>query len=98
MDLYHEIAKNIPSTEELLRAIGAHSSRNSGSDLLPSVALFGAGLLVGAGLALLLAPTSGRELREDLSGMASDLRDRAAHTIGTAVEDENGGRASHEVA
>jgi hypothetical protein len=97
MDLAKEIAKNIPSTEELLRAIGAHGSRNSGSDLLPSVALFGAGLLVGAGLALLLAPVSGRELREDLGEMASDLRERASQTLGAAVE-ENGGHASHEVA
>jgi hypothetical protein len=91
--------KNLPSTEDLLRAIGSHGGRNHGSDLLPSVALFGAGLLVGAGLALLLAPTSGRELREDIGEYASDLRDRAAQKVGAVgEEDENGSRASHEVA
>ena len=45
--------------------------------LVPSVALFGAGLLVGAGLALLFAPSSGRELREELGERAAELRDRA---------------------
>jgi hypothetical protein len=36
---------------------------------------FAAGLLVGAGVALLLAPTSGRELRADLKSRIPNLPD-----------------------
>jgi len=43
--------------------------------------VFGAGLLVGAGLALLFAPSSGRELREEIGERAADLRDRAAARV-----------------
>jgi gas vesicle protein len=41
--------------------------------------LFGVGLLVGAGVALMLAPKSGRELRRDLG--------RQANRIGESVRD-----------
>ncbi|MBX3024151.1 YtxH domain-containing protein [bacterium] len=51
--------------------------------MAPSLALFGAGLLVGAGLALLLAPTSGRELREEISERANELRER----VGAAADE-----------
>jgi gas vesicle protein len=54
--------------------------------MVPSLALFGAGLLVGAGLALLLAPTSGRELREEITDRAKELSDR----VSSAASDEIG--------
>lgn len=41
--------------------------------VLPAFALFGAGMLVGATVALLLAPKSGRELRDDLTRRASEI-------------------------
>jgi hypothetical protein len=83
MDFAKELSRNLPSTEELIRALGLHAGRSNGSDIIPSVALFGAGLLVGAGLALLFAPLSGRELREEIGERAAELRDRAQ----SAVED-----------
>lgn len=39
------------------------------------------GGLVGAGIALLLAPKSGRELRKDIRDIASDTRDKIATTV-----------------
>jgi N-acyl-D-aspartate/D-glutamate deacylase len=53
-----DLTRNLPSAEEVLRAIGLQRSRSNGGDLLGGVAVFGAGMLVGAGLALLFAPTS----------------------------------------
>lgn len=41
--------------------------------VLPAVAVFGFGLLVGAGIALLVAPKPGWELREDIASGASRL-------------------------
>jgi hypothetical protein len=74
--------RNLPSTDEVLRAIGLQTRRSSAADIMPSVALFGAGMLVGAVLALLLAPTSGEELRGEISERASHLGQRS----GTADE------------
>ena len=39
------------------------------------------GGFVGAGIALLLAPKSGRELRKDIKDIASDTRDKIATTV-----------------
>ena len=75
-----ELAGSLPSAEDIARFIQARSTnlpsaediarfiqgRNADRDVFPGVALFGAGLLVGAGLALLFAPSSGEELRETL--------------------------------
>lgn len=84
-----KIAGSMPAAEDIIRALGLHGARrSSGNDVIPSVALFGAGLLVGAGLALLLAPTSGRELREEIVDRAGELRDRVAGAAGEALGDE----------
>jgi len=56
--------------EELLGLLGLETRR---SDTGAIVTALGVGLLVGAGLALLLAPKPGRELRED-------IRDRLRRT------------------
>jgi hypothetical protein len=81
-----EFTRNLPSSEEIIRALGLHARRSTGGDIVPSVALFGAGLLVGAGLALLFAPSSGRELREELGERAAELRDRATAAVESAGE------------
>jgi len=42
---------------------------------------FAVGGLVGAGVALLLAPKSGKELRKDIKNMAVETRDKIATTV-----------------
>jgi gas vesicle protein len=42
---------------------------------------FVVGGLVGAGVALLLAPKAGKELRKDIKGIASDTRGKIATTV-----------------
>lgn len=83
-----ELAGNLPSSDEIIRALGLQAHR-SNNDVIPSVALFGAGILVGAGLALLFAPSTGRELREEISHKASDLADRVTSSAEQAMA-ENG--------
>lgn len=85
MDLAKEVARNLPSTDEIIRYLGLQARHNHHSDMLPGLALFGAGLLVGAGLALLFAPTTGRELREELGERAAELRDRVSATTEEAA-------------
>jgi hypothetical protein len=73
-----DLTRNLPSAEELLRAIGLQRARGNGSDLLGGMAVFGAGMLVGAGLALLFAPSTGAEMREQLGSKLEEVRDRVA--------------------
>lgn len=70
-----DFTKNLPSAEEIIRALGLHTEKET-SSLLPGLALFGAGILVGAGLAFLFAPVTGHELREDLLQRINELRER----------------------
>jgi len=52
--------------DDLLGLIGLESKPSTGSYLAGTLGTFGLGLLVGAGIALLLAPKPGAELREDI--------------------------------
>jgi hypothetical protein len=52
--------------DELLRMIGLETKRSTAGTVLSSLTLFGIGIVVGAGVGMLLAPKAGRELREDL--------------------------------
>jgi hypothetical protein len=93
MDFTRNIAGSLPSAEDIVRALGLQATRRStAGDVVPSVALFGAGLLVGAGLALLFAPTTGRELREEITEKASELRERASSVVESA--EDAAGRAA----
>ncbi len=52
--------------DDFLGMIGLQSKRSFTNELLGTLGTFGIGLLVGAGVALLLAPKPGRELRDDI--------------------------------
>jgi hypothetical protein len=54
------------SKEDILSALGLASKTSTSERLAGILGVFGVGLLVGAGAALLLAPKSGQDLREDL--------------------------------
>ena len=59
--------------EDILNSLGLQSIPERSDTILPAMGIFGAGILVGAGLGLLFAPKPGRELREDLRRNAGDL-------------------------
>lgn len=52
--------------EDLLGLVGLESKQSTSAYLAGTLGTFGLGLLVGAGIALLLAPKPGAELREDI--------------------------------
>ncbi len=66
--MWRNLRKRLPDvdTDDLLDLVGLESRRSTGDKLVPALALFGAGVLVGVGLGLMLAPKPGRELRDDL--------------------------------
>jgi hypothetical protein len=61
---------------DALRLIGRARRRSALEMLLPAVALLAAGAALGAGIGLAFAPSSGRRLREDMSGRLDQLRER----------------------
>jgi len=52
--------------DDILEMMGLQTKSSTGAMLAGTLATFGIGLLVGAGVGLLLAPKAGRELRDDL--------------------------------
>jgi hypothetical protein len=54
------------SKDDVLGVLGLETKPSTTSHVAALLGIFGAGLLVGAGIALLVAPKPGRELREDI--------------------------------
>ena len=75
--------------DELLGLLGLERKPSPGAGLAGALGTFGVGLLVGAGIALLLAPKPGHELRQDLRDRLrrgsgeGDIKEEAATTGGT---------------
>ena len=65
---WRSLRKNLPDVDkdDLLEMVGLESRRSQTERMMPALALFGAGVLLGVGLGLMLAPKPGRELRDDL--------------------------------
>jgi len=59
--------------------------------VLPALAIFGAGVLVGAGIALMTTPKSGRELRDDLSRRAGEIGEKVRARMPAMSGDDEGG-------
>ncbi len=72
------LAAHAPSAAEALRWVGLQRSRGR---MAKSAGWFGAGVALGGGLALLLAPHSGTETRRRLSGQAQRARDYVAPAV-----------------
>jgi hypothetical protein len=54
------------SKDELLSKLGLETKPSAGQMIVSAIGPFGVGMLLGAGVALLFAPKSGRKLREDI--------------------------------
>lgn len=64
------------SKDDILAALGLETKSSFTSRMLGTLGIFGCGLLVGAGAALMLAPKSGSEIREDLGERFRKMRRR----------------------
>jgi hypothetical protein len=63
----------VPTREQLLHALGGKPA----DDMMSSFGIFAAGIVLGAGLAVLFAPKPGAEIREAISEKISNLRPAA---------------------
>lgn len=66
--MWRTLKKRIPDVDrdDLLDLIGLEMRRSASDRLVPALAIFGAGVLVGVGVGLMLAPKPGSELRDEL--------------------------------
>jgi len=71
--------------DDLLGLLGLEPKSSTGAWLAGTLGTFGVGLLVGAGIALMLAPKPGRELREDLRDRLRRAPNDASEAISSAV-------------
>jgi gas vesicle protein len=62
--------------DDILGALGLQSRSSTTGWLFGTLGLFGLGMVVGAGVALMLAPKTGTELRRDLEGRIKTVRER----------------------
>jgi hypothetical protein len=75
------------STDDILSALGLQRQRTAFDAALPTTLAFVAGAAAGAGIALLLAPKTGREMRQDISNKASELTKSLSSTASELAED-----------
>ena len=63
----------LPSRDQLIQALGGRAT----DDHMSSFGIFAAGIVLGAGLAVLFAPKPGSEIREAIGEKISNLRPAA---------------------
>lgn len=84
-----DILQALPSKEDVASAIGLEARGSPSVDVLTAFGIFGVGMALGAGLALLLAPKAAREIRHDIEEKIGELGDhlRAQLPQPAAVEE-----------
>ena len=68
-------------SDDVLSALGLTRKRSVLEVLMPAAGIFVAGVAIGSGVALLLAPKSGRQIRREIKEKANELTER----FGTAA-------------
>ena len=61
---------------DVLHLVGLAPRRSLLGTLLPAFGLVAAGAIIGAGIGLAFAPSSGQRLRQDVGGRLDQLRER----------------------
>jgi hypothetical protein len=78
------------SKDDLLAVLGLQTRSSTVGNVFGSIGLIGLGMVIGASAALMMAPKSGRELREDLStrlnGTTRRVADRVREELSAARE------------
>lgn len=81
-----EFTNRLPDTEDLLGYLGLTTQRSSTDMFAATTGAFTLGLVVGAAVALLYAPRSGRETRRDVGERLTSVKDRVAEAITPAAD------------
>ena len=80
------------SKEDVLSALGLSIKPSTSQRVFSSLGLIGLGAVVGAGVALLMAPSSGQELR---AGLGDKIK-RYTPDLGKGIGERNGREADRQ--
>jgi YtxH-like protein len=70
------------SKDDVLDLLGLETKKGPTDWLLPTLGAFSVGILLGAGLGLLIAPKPGAQLRDDLRNRLREGQDALANATG----------------
>ena len=68
-----DILRALPSKEDIASAVGLEARSSTTGDMFTAFAIFGTGMILGAGLALLFAPKAGQEIRHDIAEKVGEI-------------------------
>jgi gas vesicle protein len=71
--------------DEILGMLGLETKQSTSGWVAGTLTTFGIGMLVGAGVALMLAPKAGRELRGDIRERLRRAPDDLSEAVGSVV-------------
>lgn len=71
-----DILAALPSKEDIASSIGLEARASAGGGMFTAFGIFGTGMMLGAGLALLLAPKAGHEIRHDIAEKVGEISER----------------------
>jgi YtxH-like protein len=88
-----DILHALPSKEDIASAVGLEARSSATESMLTAFGLFGTGMILGAGLALLFAPKSGHEIRRDIAETVGELGEQLRVTVSQPAPSANGPNA-----
>lgn len=68
-----DILAAMPSKQDLAHTIGLETRTSAAGDMLTAFGIFGTGMILGAGLALLFAPKTGHEIRHEIAEKVGEI-------------------------
>ena len=68
-----DILQALPSREDIASAVGLQARTSPSGEVLAAFAIFGTGMILGAGLALLFAPKAGHEIRHEIAEKVGEI-------------------------
>jgi hypothetical protein len=72
---------------DLLHHVGLEQRRSAMDSVLPALGFFAAGAAIGAGLAVLFTPSTGKEVRGKIAKAATDAKEKVEGLLASSEED-----------
>ena len=85
-----DILTILPSKEDIASAMGVEKRASTTGDMLTAIGIFGTGMILGAGLGLLLAPKAGNEIRHDIAEKVGEIGEQLRAQVPQPSTSPNG--------
>lgn len=87
-----DILAALPSKKDIANAVGLEARPSATGEMLAAFGIFGTGLILGAGLALLFAPKTGHEIRHDIAEKVGEIGEHLRATVPHPATSSDGAR------